>query len=69
MTLVSPNTVLANALTAVEDVLAPRIHSSKAQRIALVVGTQINGGTPALHWCSRWRLPRPPGSATGTASR
>ncbi|MGW3910545.1 hypothetical protein ACWEBX_03320 [Streptomyces sp. NPDC005070] len=47
MTLISPNTVLANALTAVEDVLAPRIQSSKPQRIALVVGTQINGAPHA----------------------
>jgi hypothetical protein len=38
MTLISPNTVVANALTAVEDVLTPRIH---------VVGTQINGAPHA----------------------
>ncbi|MEU6102773.1 hypothetical protein [Streptomyces flaveolus] len=47
MTLISPNTVLANALTHVEDVLAPRIRSSKPERIALVVGTQINGAPHA----------------------
>ncbi|MFF0164057.1 hypothetical protein ACFYRY_42200 [Streptomyces sp. NPDC005263] len=47
MTLISPNTVLANALTNVEDVLAPRIHANKPQRIALVVGTQINGAPHA----------------------
>ncbi|WP_238697604.1 hypothetical protein [Streptomyces sp. E2N166] len=47
MTLISPNTVLANALTNVEDVLAPRIRASKPQRIALVVGTQINGAPHA----------------------
>ncbi|MFJ4569006.1 hypothetical protein ACIP4U_36210 [Streptomyces caelestis] len=47
MTLISPNTVLANALTNVEDVLAPRIRASRPQRIALVVGTQINGAPHA----------------------
>jgi hypothetical protein len=47
VTLISPNTVLANALTNVEDVLAPRIRSSKPERIALVVGTQINGAPHA----------------------
>ncbi|MGW5505958.1 hypothetical protein [Streptomyces rochei] len=47
MTLISPNTVLANALTHVEDVLAPRILAGKPQRIALVVGTQINGAPHA----------------------
>jgi hypothetical protein len=47
LTLISPNTVLANALTAVEDVLTPRIHSSRPQRIAFVVGTQINGAPHA----------------------
>ncbi|GGR52167.1 hypothetical protein [Streptomyces roseolus] len=40
---VSPNTVLANALTHAEDVLAPRILSCPPERIVLVVGTQING--------------------------
>ncbi|MFD8424445.1 hypothetical protein [Streptomyces sp. NPDC059466] len=40
---VSPNTVLANALSAAEDVLAPRIRSAQPSRIAFVVGTQING--------------------------
>ncbi|PWK61889.1 hypothetical protein BCL76_12527 [Streptomyces sp. CG 926] len=39
----SPNTVLANALTSVEDVLAPRIHAAKPDRITFGVGTQING--------------------------
>jgi hypothetical protein len=47
MTLISPNTVLANALANVEDVLAPRIRASRPQRIALVVGTQINGAPHA----------------------
>ncbi|MFH8657503.1 hypothetical protein [Streptomyces afghaniensis] len=41
--LVSPNTVLANALTAAEDVLAPRIRTASPASIAFVVGTQING--------------------------
>ncbi|WP_406737932.1 hypothetical protein OG365_13545 [Streptomyces sp. NBC_00853] len=40
---VSPNTVLANALTSAEDVLAPRIHSARPERITFGVGTQING--------------------------
>ncbi|MEU4890980.1 hypothetical protein AB0B12_04710 [Streptomyces sp. NPDC044780] len=41
--LVSPNTVLANALTNAEDVLAPRIHTKPPKRVAFMVGTQING--------------------------
>ncbi|MFG2716525.1 hypothetical protein ACGFX2_39340 [Streptomyces goshikiensis] len=40
---VSPNTVLANALGSAEDVLAPRIHDAKPNRVVFVVGTQING--------------------------
>lgn len=40
---VSPNTVLANALTHVEDVLAPRIRTMRPARVTFVVGTQING--------------------------
>lgn len=40
---VSPNTVLANALSHAEDVLAPRIRTAPPERIAFVVGTQING--------------------------
>ncbi|MFB7868016.1 hypothetical protein [Streptomyces sp. NPDC056069] len=39
----SPNTVLANALTAVEDVFAPRIHANRPKAIEFTVGTQING--------------------------
>jgi hypothetical protein len=39
----SPNTVLANALVAAEDVLAPRIRTTDPARVAFVVGTQING--------------------------
>ncbi|WCD98665.1 hypothetical protein PGH47_24595 [Streptomyces sp. HUAS 31] len=41
--LVSPNTVLANALLRAEDVLTPRILAAPSERIVLVVGTQING--------------------------
>ncbi|MYQ45471.1 hypothetical protein GTW40_10425 [Streptomyces sp. SID4985] len=41
--LVSPNTVLANALHHAEDVLTPRILGTRPERIVLVVGTQING--------------------------
>ncbi|MER6350610.1 hypothetical protein ABT186_01840 [Streptomyces sp. NPDC001634] len=40
---VSPNTVLANALSCAEDVLAPRIRTVRPERIVFVVGTQING--------------------------
>ncbi|WP_101255599.1 hypothetical protein [Streptomyces barkulensis] len=40
---VSPNTVLANALTHAEDVLAPIIRTSRPERVRFVVGTQING--------------------------
>jgi hypothetical protein len=40
---VSPNTVLANALGAVEDVLSPRVRTTRPSRITFVVGTQING--------------------------
>lgn len=40
---VSPNTVLANALTHADDALAPRIHASQPERVVFVVGTQING--------------------------
>ena len=40
---VSPNTVLANALSRAEDVLTPRIRTAPPERIVFVVGTQING--------------------------
>ncbi|WP_199828727.1 MULTISPECIES: hypothetical protein [unclassified Streptomyces] len=40
---VSPNTVLANALTDAVDVLAPRIRAQRPDRVVLTVGTQING--------------------------
>ncbi|WP_327323138.1 hypothetical protein OG735_11995 [Streptomyces sp. NBC_01210] len=40
---VSPNTVLANALDHVEDVLTARILATPPERIVLLVGTQING--------------------------
>ncbi|MEV8391887.1 MULTISPECIES: hypothetical protein [unclassified Streptomyces] len=40
---VSPNTVLANALTSAEDALIPHIVASSPERITFVVGTQING--------------------------
>ncbi|MEW2493294.1 hypothetical protein ACWEQ1_05760 [Streptomyces nodosus] len=40
---VSPNTVLANALGAAEDVLAPRLRTTTPGSIVFVVGTQING--------------------------
>lgn len=40
---VSPNTVLANALSHAEDVLTPRIRDAAPERIVFAVGTQING--------------------------
>ncbi|MGW5332412.1 hypothetical protein [Streptomyces bauhiniae] len=40
---VSPNTVLANALTSAEDLLRPHIVKVEPKRIVFVVGTQING--------------------------
>ncbi|MEU2878349.1 hypothetical protein [Streptomyces sp. NPDC007070] len=40
---VSPNTVLANALTSAEDLLRPHIVNAEPERIVFVVGTQING--------------------------
>lgn len=50
---VSPNTVLANALTSAEDILAPRIQTTHPSRVTFVVGTQINGvphlGTSLVH--------------------
>lgn len=41
--LVSPNSVLANALLRSIDLLRPRMHAARAARIQFVVGTQING--------------------------
>ncbi|MFW6721838.1 hypothetical protein ACHZ98_17075 [Streptomyces sp. MAR4 CNY-716] len=40
---VSPNTVLANALSHAQDVLTPRVRDAAPERIVFVVGTQING--------------------------
>ncbi|WP_039638340.1 hypothetical protein [Streptomyces sp. 769] len=40
---VSPNTVLANALSHAEDVLTPRVLAAAPERVVFVVGTQING--------------------------
>lgn len=41
--LISPNSVLANALLRSIDVLRPRVHAMRPKRIEFVVGTQING--------------------------
>lgn len=41
--LLSPNSVLANALLRSIDILRPRVHAARPSRIAFVVGTQING--------------------------
>ncbi|MFJ3229776.1 hypothetical protein [Streptomyces sp. NPDC086787] len=40
---VSPNTVLANALSAVTDILAPRLQADRPTCVVFSVGTQING--------------------------
>jgi hypothetical protein len=40
---VSPNTVLANALTSAEDLIRPQLMSAAPERVVFVVGTQING--------------------------
>ena len=39
----SPNTVLANALVNIEDMLRPRISLQKPSKLVFMVGTQING--------------------------
>jgi ASC-1-like (ASCH) protein len=41
--LISPNTILANALLRSIDLLRPRVHARRPHRIEFVVGTQING--------------------------
>ncbi|MGH3753729.1 MAG: ASCH domain-containing protein [Pseudonocardiaceae bacterium] len=41
--LVSPNSILANALLRSIDLLRPRVHAVRPKRIEFVVGTQING--------------------------
>ncbi len=41
--LLSPNSVLANALLRSIDILRPRVHAARPERIEFVVGTQING--------------------------
>ncbi|MGY3681960.1 ASCH domain-containing protein [Streptomyces sp. TE33382] len=42
-TLISPNSVLANALLRTIDMIRPRVQAMRPQRIEFVVGTQING--------------------------
>jgi ASC-1-like (ASCH) protein len=41
--LLSPNSVLANALLRSIDILRPQVHAMRPKRIEFVVGTQING--------------------------
>lgn len=41
--LLSPNSILANALLRSIDILRPRVHAARPERIEFVVGTQING--------------------------
>ncbi len=45
--IISPNNVLANAMLRSVDMLRPRLQASNPDRVALCVGTQING-TPHL---------------------
>jgi ASC-1-like (ASCH) protein len=42
-TLISPNSVLANALLRTVDMIRPRVQALRPRRIEFVVGTQING--------------------------
>lgn len=41
--LLSPNSVLANALPRSIDILRPRVLATRPARIEFIVGTQING--------------------------
>jgi ASC-1-like (ASCH) protein len=41
--LISPNNVLANAMLRTVDMVRPRIEATRPDRVALCVGTQING--------------------------
>ncbi len=41
--LLSPNSVLANALLRSIDILRPRVLAARPARVEFVVGTQING--------------------------
>ncbi len=41
--LLSPNSVLANALLRSIDILRPRVHAARPAKIEFIVGTQING--------------------------
>ncbi len=43
LAIVSPNTVLANALLRTIDLLRPKVNQAKPSHIEFVVGTQING--------------------------
>jgi hypothetical protein len=41
--IISPNNVLANAMLRAVDMIRPRIEANRPERVALCVGTQING--------------------------
>ncbi|MBV9142075.1 MAG: hypothetical protein JO115_14365 [Pseudonocardiales bacterium] len=41
--LISPNSVLANALLRTIDMIRPRVQAMRPRRIEFIVGTQING--------------------------
>lgn len=47
MQIISPNNILANAMTGTIDMLRPRLQASNPDLVAMCVGTQING-TPHL---------------------
>jgi hypothetical protein len=69
--IISPNNVLANAMLRTIDMIRPRIEACRPERVALFIGTQVNGArTWALPWYrpprSCW--PRPP-NAPSTSTR
>lgn len=41
--IISPNNVLANAMLRTVDMVRPRLQATRPDRVALCVGTQING--------------------------
>lgn len=70
--LLSPNSILANALLRSIDILRPRVLAHRPARIEFVVGTQINGaphlGTNLVQTAttgrSSTRWPKPPTPTT-----
>jgi hypothetical protein len=41
--IISPNNILANAMLRSVDMIRPRLQATRPERVALCVGTQING--------------------------